>query len=317
MSEGPKKLARNMKKKKSVIIKILCVGCRAVAKSLKPYFEKLDYVIFEEQDLTQASKTAIHEDVAVILFDQDQFLASDSSDFIKKCTKIISHPAVIVLTKNSALENFRVLLRNKIHDCLMKPFRTTDLIDSIKRGIEHRKSFIYGVRDPLTGLFNRYAFKEILRQEVDRAQRYDRHLSLLMIDIDFFKNVNDLFGHIVGDQVLEEVSEIITAAVRKTDVIARFGGEEFAIILPETTVGHATMLAERIRKKIEEHDYSQFIKKEKITVSIGISNYHTPGRRSDMTLVHSADQALYAAKKEGRNKVAISLPLKREVARSH
>jgi two-component system, cell cycle response regulator len=128
--------------------------------------------------------------------------------------------------------------------------------------------------------------------------------------VDYFKKINDLFGHLIGDQVLEEIADVLRDSVRKIDVISRFGGEEFAIILPETTIGHATMLAERIRKKIEENNYAYLIKENKLTVSIGISNYHTPGRKSDIVLIHSADKALYAAKKEGRNKVCISVPKK-------
>lgn len=301
-------LAQNVKKKKSVIHTVLLVGLSpALLKTIKPELEKQDFVIHEENNLQNAIRLIPKLDICLVLFDQDSY-ASESIDFVKKCASVISHPSVVVMTENKSIENLRSLFHHKVHDCLVKPFKLSFLLDSIKRGLEHRKSQIYGIKDPLTGLYNRYAFKEILRQEIERAQRYERHLSLLMIDIDHFKRVNDLFGHLIGDEVLEEVADVITSAVRKTDVITRFGGEEFAIILPETTIGHATLLAERIRKKIEEHDYSYLIKKESLTVSIGISNYHTPGRKSDLTLIHSADQALYVAKKAGRNKVVISVP---------
>ena len=303
-------LAQNMKKKKSVIHNVLLVGLsQTLLKTIKPELEKQDFIIHEEKHLGNALRLIPKLDICLVLFDQDTY-SSEGLEFVKKCASVITHPSVVVMTENQSIENIRSLFHYKVHDCLVKPFKLSLLLDSIKRGLEHRKSQIYGIKDPLTGLYNRYAFKEILRQEIERAQRYERHLSLLMIDIDHFKKVNDLFGHLVGDEVLEEVADIITSAVRKTDIITRFGGEEFAIILPETTVGHATMLAERIRKKIEEHDYARLIAKESLTVSIGISNYHTPGRKSDLTLIHSADQALYAAKKEGRNKVVISVPSK-------
>ena len=303
-------LAQNMKKKRSVIHNILLIGLSgALLKSLKPELEKQDFILHEESNLDNAIRLIPKLDICLVLFDQDTYV-SHGTDFVKKCARVITHPSVVVFTKNKSIENVRTLFHHKVHDCLVKPFKMSLLLDSIKRGLEHRKSQIYGIKDPLTGFYNRYAFKEILRQEIDRAQRYERHLSLLMIDIDHFKRINDLFGHLIGDEALEEIADVIRSAVRKTDVITRFGGEEFAIILPETTIGHATLLAERIRKKIEEHDYSALIARESLTVSIGISNYHTPGRKSDLTLIHSADQALYAAKKEGRNKVVISVPSK-------
>lgn len=301
-------LAQNMRRKKNVWDKVLFVGLKlSLSKTIRTLLEKNGFPVFEENNLSQAFKIISEQDISSIVFDQDTYEPC-GEEFIQKCSKIMGHPTLIVLTENTRPGNFQKLFQYKVHDCFLKPFKTSLLLDSIKRGFEYRRSHLYGVKDSLTGMYNRYVFKEILRQEIDRAHRYERHLSLLMIDIDYFKKINDLFGHTVGDHVLQEVSSIIKETVRKTDMITRFGGEEFAIILPETTVGHATLLAERIRKKIEKNDYSAFIKKEPLTVSIGISNYHTPGQKSDLSLVHSADQALYAAKREGRNKVVISVP---------
>ncbi|OGQ02849.1 MAG: hypothetical protein A3D19_06395 [Deltaproteobacteria bacterium RIFCSPHIGHO2_02_FULL_38_15] len=296
-----------MRKKKSVSHHILLVGLKTtLSKVVQNGLQEDDFILHEEFDLTKALKAIARLDISLVVLDQDTYITEESLEFSKRCTSVISHPSVILLTENTSIDHLRLLFQHKVHDCLIKPFKMSELFDSIKRGLEYRQTHIYGVKDALTGLYNRYAFKEILRQEIERAQRYDRHLSLLMIDIDHFKRVNDMFGHLIGDHILEELSRVIQSAFRKTDTIARFGGEEFSIILPETTVGHATLLAERIRKKIEGHDYSRFIKKERLTVSIGISNYHTPGRKSDITLIHSADQALYTAKKEGRNKVVLS-----------
>lgn len=302
-----KKLAQNMPRRKSVWHKILCVGLTpSLFKALKNYLENQNFLIERENNLDHAFKTVMEQEVTIVLFAQDTYKQT-GNDFISKCSRVMTQPAMIVITTNTHTDNFRFLFQYKIYDCLIEPFQPPLLVDSIQRGALYQNAHIYGVKDPLTGMYNRYAFKEMLAVEIDRAHRYERHLSLLMIDIDHFKRVNDRFGHVVGDRVLEEIAKVIKQAVRKTDVITRFGGEEFAIILPETTVGHATMLAERIRKKIESHDYSHLIKKESITVSIGISNYHTPGQKSDISLVHSADKALYAAKKEGRNKVVISV----------
>ncbi|MBI3018311.1 MAG: diguanylate cyclase [Deltaproteobacteria bacterium] len=202
-------LAQNMKKKKSVIHNILLVGLsQTLLKTIKPDLEKQDFIIHQENNLQNAIRLIPKLDICLVLFDQDTY-ASESIEFVKQCADVITHPSVVVMTENQSIENIRSLFRTKVHDCLVKPFKLSFLLDSIKRGLAHRKSQIYGIKDPLTGLYNRYAFKEILRQEIDRAQRYERHLSLLMIDIDYFKRVNDLFGHLIGDEVLEEVADVI------------------------------------------------------------------------------------------------------------
>ncbi len=299
--------AQNMRKKRGTEPEILLFGLTPrLSQSLKQLFQRNHYIVHVENVLDHALSLVQTSEISVVLYDQDSKEAKDWN-FIRRCSKLISHPSIIALTRENSVQNIRALFGQGAIDCLIKPPRPQSLMGAVEKGIETRTAKIYGIKDVLTGLYNRYAFKEILRQEIDRAQRYDRHLSLLMIDIDHFKSVNDLFGHVIGDQVLEEFSDILKSAFRKTDIITRFGGEEFAIILPETTIGHATMLAERIRKSIEEYNYSHLVGKKKITVSIGISNYHTPGQKSDATLIHSADKALFAAKKEGRNKVCISV----------
>lgn len=290
--------------------KVLFIGLDStLSEALKPEFKKNHFDTFKEESSQKALEKIQEQEISVVIVNEET-KAIKCIDFVQKCSKLISHPSIIVLSQSKSVKNIRELFQAGTHDCLIKPFQISHLFHSIKIGLEKRKARIYGIKDPLTGLYNRYFFKDMLRSEIDRARRYDRHLSLLMIDIDYFKKINDLFGHLIGDHVLVELAEILKISFRKTDIITRFGGEEFAIILPETTIGHATMLAERIRKKIEHYDYSHLIKHEPLTVSIGISNYHTPGQKNDITLIHSADKALYAAKKEGRNKVCISVPMK-------
>ena len=298
------------RKKRGSADKALFVGLKPVlSHKLKSEFEKNHFIVYQEPHPHKALQIAQKDEISVVLYHQG-LSAIKSLEFVRQCAQLISHPAIIVLTQKKSVRNVRSLFQEGAHDCLIQPVQTSHLLHAVQRGLEKRKARIYGVKDPLTGLYNRYAFKNILRVEIQRAQRYDRHLSLLMIDIDHFKKINDLFGHLTGDQILVEFSKILKASFRQTDIITRFGGEEFAIVLPETTIGQATLLAERIRKRIETHDYSRLIDTQPLTVSIGISNYHTPGKKNEVTLLHSADQALYAAKKEGRNKVCISVPLK-------
>jgi diguanylate cyclase (GGDEF)-like protein len=171
---------------------------------------------------------------------------------------------------------------------------------------EHRVSDLETI-DSLTGIYNRSHFETLARAELARCQRYIRPLSILMIDIDHFKAVNDRFGHAVGDLELQAVAAACDAAKRDSDVVARVGGDEFALMLPETTEKGATQFAERLRSQIRE--CAPIVEGEKLpfTVSIGIAAYNlkTAGIES---LLGCADQALYKAKQSGCDRVEISRP---------
>jgi diguanylate cyclase (GGDEF)-like protein len=154
--------------------------------------------------------------------------------------------------------------------------------------------------DALTGIHNRHALYPILNQELDRSARYARPFSIILLDVDEFKDINDDFGHLEGDKVLKELSKLVGNLLRKTDCAGRWGGEEFLLILPETGSAEAQILAERIREKIEE---THFIEKYYITASFGVAAYRTG--QSLETLLECADKALYQAKDNGRNQVVI------------
>jgi diguanylate cyclase (GGDEF)-like protein len=160
--------------------------------------------------------------------------------------------------------------------------------------------------DGLTRIHNRRAFDERLIDELRRHQRYRHAMSLLMVDIDHFKNINDRYGHLVGDHVLREVGRILSETLRSTDFTARYGGEEFVVILPQTAEEQARVLAERLRGAIAEARFVHEGEAFSITVSIGVSAMQ-PGaltRRKD--LLEKADKALYQAKHLGRNQVCAS-----------
>ncbi|MBI4041989.1 MAG: GGDEF domain-containing protein [Deltaproteobacteria bacterium] len=158
--------------------------------------------------------------------------------------------------------------------------------------------------DPLTGIGNRRVLSQQLQRELSRAKRYERALSLLFIDIDYFKSLNDRYGHAVGDQMLRELAECLMSSVRRIDIIARYGGEEFVIILPETMKEHALLLADRIRRKVARYPFGQAysIPVGTLTVSIGVASYPEDGTSATRLIAH-ADQALYSAKRQGRNLV--------------
>jgi diguanylate cyclase (GGDEF)-like protein len=159
-------------------------------------------------------------------------------------------------------------------------------------------------QDELTGLYNRRAFFEQGKQLFKQARRYQQHVSVMMIDIDHFKNINDNYGHAVGDSVLKAFAELLQNTVREADVLARIGGEEFAVILPQTGIEEASNLAERIRQRIETEVIHHDTRQIKITASFGIAACMAEGDDLDRMLT-KADDALYIAKKKGRNQVKI------------
>ncbi len=169
---------------------------------------------------------------------------------------------------------------------------------------DNRRLEVLAHTDPLTAVLNRRALTERLASELERVKRYETQVSLLLIDIDHFKRVNDSYGHLVGDDVLMDVGALLQRAVRSVDVVARYGGEEFVIALPETGLMGATVFAERIRELIEEHRFSHAGGSElHLTASVGVACYPSPGLETVEDLLATADQALYRAKAEGRNRV--------------
>ena len=172
------------------------------------------------------------------------------------------------------------------------------------------------ITDHLTGLFNRGHFDECLRKELNRCRRYGQSASLLMMDIDDFKSLNDRHGHPAGDAVLRDVGRLLVQRVRDIDVAARYGGEEFAVILPETRRTSAFVVAERIRSEMHRH----FRRKGPaageagLTLSGGISSFPDDADSAEL-LLERADQALYRAKREGKNRVAIYYREKRRAPR--
>ena len=156
--------------------------------------------------------------------------------------------------------------------------------------------------DPLTGMPNRARFFSLAVDEIKRAQRYDRPLSVCMIDIDFFKRINDTYGHKFGDRALKAFAGLCRKWIREQDTVARIGGEEFGLLLPETDEDSALALADRLRAAVEELQLDQPVKS--ITVSIGVSAI-LPGEESVDAALSRADEALYSAKREGRNRAVL------------
>jgi len=193
--------------------------------------------------------------------------------------------------------------------CTMGPLRSDDnsitglfliVQDVTELATYEQKLVEMNTKDALTGIYNRRFLESRLKDECDRQRRHAQQLSLIMIDIDFFKNVNDSYGHQCGDMVLQSVAAKAASIIRSTDFIARYGGEEFCCLLPETNAAAAEIVAENLRKHIEEMENSFENNVVKVTISLGISSFVSED--SPDSLLKRADDALYQAKHSGRNR---------------
>lgn len=166
-------------------------------------------------------------------------------------------------------------------------------------------------RDDLTGALNRRYFLDIVDKEILRVRRYGGNLSFIMLDADLFKKINDTYGHEAGDQVLRDLVKILNDTVRKVDVVARLGGEEFAILLPSTDLAGAVALAERLRRRIESYRVRQDEVEISFTASFGATTL-TSDDQDTQDILRASDRALYRAKSAGRNRVEVELPVARK-----
>jgi len=170
-----------------------------------------------------------------------------------------------------------------------------DLLENMHESI----SLLYeaATHDEKTGLYNNKFFETMLDMEIEKAKRKQQKLSLMLIDIDFFKKINDTYGHIKADDLLERLAKVIQKQIRKSDIAARFGGEEFIILLPETSLDKAKKLASRLKTAIHKDNV---LKKHKLTISGGITQFKLKDTKK--RLKQRVDKALYQAKKQGRDR---------------
>jgi len=233
---------------------------------------------------------------------------------------------IILLTALEDLESKRRGMAAGADDFLSKPVSQLELQIRISSMLRIKKLYddlqktnaelakaraelaALAVTDPLTGVSNRRRLQEDLEREYARAQRYGRPLACLMLDIDHFKRVNDTYGHQAGDRVLVLLADVLRETLRSTDMAGRFGGEEFMVLAPETSLSNAVIVAERLRQRVSEKSSMAGCGIPHITVSIGVATTEHPASTDPEALVHLADQALYAAKEGGRNRVVSAEP---------
>jgi diguanylate cyclase (GGDEF)-like protein len=199
-------------------------------------------------------------------------------------------------------------------DYITKPFSFSELLARVRVGtrvVQYQQHLEYQTQvDSLTGLFNRRAFEKKIHEEFERSKRYHNPLSVLILDLDNFKNINDTYGHHGGDAALVKISETLREKTRQSDFPSRYGGEEFVLILPETDQESALQVANKVHEAIRSSSFGTTNHPFTLTVSIGLSSTSSRFYSSWQDMVDDADRALYLAKNNGKDKIEIWEPEK-------
>jgi len=217
-------------------------------------------------------------------------------------------PEIIVPLKSKNSLNGILILGKKLND---EGFDTSDreFLNYLSRfgaiAVENSRLYLMSTLDRMTRLFIHHYFQIRLLEEMKRSQRYKTPMSIIISDIDHFKNFNDTYGHQQGDIVLKEAAQVFMDQLRKIDLPARYGGEEFAVILPETNLEQAGAVAQRLRLAVESHLFPGQGKPLHVTISLGVAEYDVNRDVDSKSLIDRADRAMYRAKEMGRNRVAI------------
>lgn len=203
---------------------------------------------------------------------------------------------------------------DEIQSNIEEIIKSFPISESNKMDVIKKINFMYSqtkhmsVTDSLTGLFNRRYFENTYEREFLRAKRYSNEMSIAVLDVDYFKKINDTYGHLCGDYVLKEIAYLTLQTFRKTDIVFRYGGEEIVVILTETSLEKAIIPLERLRKAIENYPFNYDSNDIRVTVSIGVEALHSEITSAE-NLLGNADRALYIAKEQGRNRVITSSDL--------
>lgn len=232
--------------------------------------------------------------------------------------------AVIMLTVKSEVSERVEGLHVGADDYIAKPFDPLELEARIFAALRSRaarlelrqrnaelegllnKTERLAMIDELTGVYNRRRFTDVLRREWATSRRYQHPLALMLVDVDRFKSVNDSHGHGAGDELLKRIANILSSRVREVDVCARYGGDEFALLLPHTTAEGAVVVAERVREKLRQDRASWHGEAARVSFSIGVASTEDETLRTPDELIEAADRALYEVKREGRDRVQVA-----------
>ncbi|HUK56765.1 MAG TPA: diguanylate cyclase [Nitrospiria bacterium] len=295
------------------------------AKQTQAVVESAGYEVILAENGGTGFRLAKTQPIDLVLLDVvlPDFSGAQICQWLKRDEATRSIPVIMLTSKNS-VEDKVAGLQIGADDYVPKPFSDKELLARVQVCLrtKMREDELRGVKDQLenqlkdvelkaitdagTGLFNRRHFYELLDKEFSRAKRFNEPLSCLMLDIDHFKEINDTYGHPIGDKVLSEIGGILKQSVRLIEVAARYGGEEFVLLLPKTSSREAVKPATRILESISSLRFQGFPPDRIITVSIGISGLPDPLIAIKDDIVRCADFALYKAKRGGRNRIELS-----------
>ncbi|MHA1879737.1 MAG: diguanylate cyclase [Candidatus Heimdallarchaeota archaeon] len=245
----------------------------------------------------------------------------DGVEITQKFKEVNSDTTVIAITGYSSVQSAMALLKEGAYDYITKPVDINEVRIIVKRAAERyrllnevKEKEIYkqlAITDGLTEVYNRHYFNQTLPRELERARRYNIPLSFLMVDIDYFKKFNDTQGHLAGDWALKRVSQAIIGSIRTPDMVFRYGGEEFAVVLPETNKPDAIAVAERIRANVSLTRFpdSGMMSSQQLTVSIGACTFPVDAQNLE-EVIDNADKHLYSAKRLGRDRICFSSEMK-------
>ena len=304
-----------MKKKNSDINVLIVDDDLSVRNTMDEYIANAGFSTLAASSAEEALELIEKNDFAVVI--TDIRLPGLGGLELTKVIKQKNGSDVIVVTGYSDDYSYEEAINIGASDFVIKPVRLEELLLRLRRVLKERQLSSERTRmmqklqklattDGLTKLYNSRSFYSQLELEVDRYNRYKHPLSLLLLDIDNFKEFNDNFGHLEGDKVLVRFSQIIKSCLRTNDSAYRYGGEEFTVILPETNGDEAKTVAQRIRSSLETEKFKPIPDKNaKITISIGVTQYFPKEELS--AFIRRADKAMYLSKKNGRNRVSVLL----------
>lgn len=285
-----------------------------ICESLKDILSEEGYAITTAGNIAPAKERLAKEFYNIVLVDL-KLPNGSGLDLLKELKAANSETAVIVFTGYASAENAIAALNAGAFSYLQKPLNIDELKITIKKAIERQDLLLsnkdllnrlkeLSVKDPLTGLYNYRYLEERLSSEFKRAHRYVLPLSVIMIDIDYFKSINDIYGHQYGDLILKEFGQYLRDCSRTNDVVVRYGGEEFLALLPDTNKEGAFIFGSRLLEKLVEHVFDPKGQKIKLKVSMGLVSFPEDGVDTQMGLIDLADKTLRTAKETGGNRLA-------------
>ncbi|MDD5477678.1 MAG: diguanylate cyclase [Candidatus Omnitrophica bacterium] len=285
-----------------------------ICESLKDILSEEGYEIATAGNIAPAKEDLAKEFYNVVLLDL-KFPNGSGLDLLKELKASNSDTAVIVFTGYASAENAIAALNEGAFSYMQKPLNIDELKITIKKAIQGQELMLsnkdllnrlkeLSVKDPLTGLYNYRYLEERLSSEFKRAHRYVLPLSVIMIDIDYFKSINDIYGHQYGDLILKEFGQCLRDASRTNDIVVRYGGEEFLALLPDTNKTGAVIFGNRLLEKLVGHVFDPQGQKIKLKISMGLVSFPEDGVDTEMALTDLADKTLRTAKEAGGNRLA-------------